>query len=141
MVGCKDQENVAVDSLLEILSSLQGHHETGPHWQRKFNNALDMLGYRSPLHEPCLYRRDRGLDDSGIQLPDTLMSKQIDDMLFAVHSKDKFDIAVNKLKLHMDIEGEKELATHYNGIGIDQRREYIGIKVAVYIVKFCENHG
>ena len=69
------------------------------------------------------------------------MSKQIDDMLFAVHSKDKFDIAVNKLKLHMDIEGEKELATHCNGIGIDQRRKYIGIKVAVYIVKFCENHG
>ena len=35
------------------------------------------------------------------------MSRQIDDMLFSVHSKDEFDTAVNELKLHMDIEGEK----------------------------------
>ena len=137
----KFHTNIPVGSLLEILSSLQGHHESGPNWQRKCNKALDMLGYRSPLHEPCLYRRDRGLDDSGERLPDTLMSRQIDDMLFAVHSKDEFDIAVNELKLHMDIEGEKELATHYNGIEIEQRREYIGIKVAVYIEKLCDNHG
>ena len=115
----KFHTNIPVGSLLEILSSLQGHHESGPNWQRKCNKALDMLGYRSPLHEPCLYRRDRGLDDSGEQLPDTLMSRQIDDMLFAVHSKDEFDTAVNELKLHMDIEGEKELATHYNGIEIE----------------------
>ena len=66
-----------------------------------------MQGYQAPLHKPCLYRRDRGLDDSGEQLPDTLMPRQqIDDILFAMHSKDEFDTAVNELKLHMDIEGE-----------------------------------
>ena len=70
-----------------------------------------------------------------------LMSRQIDDMLFAVQSKKEFDDAVNELKQHIDIEGEDELASHYNGIELDQRREYIAIKVAVYIVKVCENHG
>ena len=69
------------------------------------------------------------------------MSRQIDDMLFAVQSKKEFDDAVNELKQHIDIEGEDELASHYNGIELDQRREYIAIKVAVYIVKVCENHG
>ena len=69
------------------------------------------------------------------------MLRQIDDMLFMVNSKDEFDITVNKLKQRMDIEGGKELATHYNGIEIEQPREYIGIKVAIYIEKLCENHG
>ena len=62
-------------------------------------------------------------------------------MIFAVNSKNEFDEAVNELKQHMDIEGEDELTTHYNGIEIDQHREYIMMKVAIYIVKVCENHG
>ena len=103
--------------------------------------ALDLLGYRSPLHEPCLYSRDRGVDPDGKELPYTLMLRQMDDMLFAVQSKKEFDDAVNELKQHMDIEGEDKLASHYNGIELDQRREYIAIKVFFYIVKVCENNG
>ena len=44
------------------------------------------------------------------------------------------------MKQHLDIEGEDELATHYNGIEIDQRCKYIMMKVAIDIVKVCENH-
>ena len=76
----KFKMNVPIGSLLEILSSLQGHNESGPNWQRKYNKALDELGYRSPTHEPCLYRREIGTDKQGNELLDMLMSRQIDDI-------------------------------------------------------------
>ena len=76
----KFKTDVLKGSLLEILSSLQGHHESGPNWQRKCNKALDELGYQSPIHEPCLYRRERGTDKQGNELPDMLSIRKMNSL-------------------------------------------------------------
>lgn len=53
----------------------------------------------------------------------------------------EFDSCIQELKQYMDIEGEDELTTHYNGMEIDQRREYIAILMTTYIDKLVDKHG
>ena len=140
-------QDVPNNAFVEILSSLQGHHESGPNWQKKCNASLEKHGWVAPFHEPCLYRRQRGEDDEVNAQPDQIMSRQIDDMLFAIKGdsadlgRSEFEKCVNELKEDMDIEWEEGIAKHYNGIEIDQRREYIAMNVAIYLTKIMENHG
>jgi hypothetical protein len=85
------------DAFVEILSSLQGHHKSGPNLQKKCNSLIEKHGWIVPFHELCLYHRQRGEDDEANMKPDQLMSRQIDDMLFAVKG-DTSDLGRSELE-------------------------------------------
>ena len=121
--------------MIKLLSSIQGHPDAGGNWQSMVNGALKKLRWIRLVHESCLYRR--GEDKKTY----VLMCRQVDDKLFGVRSRKEFDGIVIELKGHMNIEGEPELCTSYNGCEIDQRNEYIAIRVHKYILKLVESYG
>ena len=93
------------------------------------NTALKKLKWKRLVHEPCIYRR--GEDPK----TDTLMCRQVDNKLFGVFSCKEFDDNVTELKGHMNIEGEPELCTSYNGSEIDQQiysHSYSHLSTQVY---------
>jgi hypothetical protein len=124
-----------LNALIELTSSIQGHPDAGGNWQAKCNTTLKNLGWDRLVHEPCLYRRGKDVED------DVIMCRQIDDKLFAVYEHQHFIEIVEELKGHMNIEGEKELCTGYNGCEIDQRNEYIAIRVQKYILASVDTYG
>ena len=73
--------------------------------------------------------------------PDQLMCRQVDDLLIALKTKDEFRTINSELDTVLRVESEDELATAFNGLEIDQTRDYIGIGVAKYITKIYTNHG
>ena len=121
-------------SLVELLSSIQGHPDAGPNWQRKIDGHLEEMKWKSTTHEPCFYRR---------VLPtyDQLMVRQIDDKLFAIRNEKEFKSIVTEMKKFVNIEGEPDLCTGYNGIEICQTRHYILLYMPKYIDKIMSNHG
>ena len=124
-----------LNALIELTSSIQGHPDAGGNWQTKCNTTLKDLGWDRLVHEPCLYRRGNDVKD------DVIMCRQIDDKLFAVYEHGHFVGIVDELKGHMNIEGEKDLCTGYNGCEIDQRNEYIAIRVQKYILALVDTYG
>ena len=121
-----------VGMLVELLSSIQGHHESGPNWQGVANDALKHAEFESIVHEPCLYINDRTKD---------ITVRQIDDFLVAYKSDDDFKHMVRKLKEKINIEPEPDLCTSYNGIEIAQWRECIGMHGTKYITALVERFG
>ena len=69
------------------------------------------------------------------------MVRQIDDKLFAIRNKEEFTSIVNEMKKFVNIEGEPDLCTGYNGIEISQTRHYILLYMPKYIDKIMVNHG
>ena len=123
------------NALVELLSSIQGHPDAGGNWQAMVNTALQKLKFIRLVHEPCLYRK--GEDPK----KDVLMCRQVDDLLFSVFARKEFEGIVNEMKKHMNIEAEPELCKNFNGCEIDQRNEYIAIRVHKYILKLVETYG
>lgn len=122
-------------SLLKLKSSIQGHPDAGVNWQKKVDTSLEGFGWRKTIHEPCLYRRDMG-DKS-----DQLMCRQVDDMLLSLKTKEEFLVIASELDTVLNMTHENKLATCFNGLEIEQTRDYIGIGVEKYIVKVYTDHG
>ena len=121
-----------VGMLVELLSSIQGHHESGPNWQTVANAALKHADFEPIVHEPCLYLNKSNKD---------ITVRQIDDFLVAYKTDDDFKLLVRKLKEKINVEPEADLCTSYNGIEINQWRECIGLHGTKYITALVERFG
>ena len=97
--------------LVDLLSSIQGHHESGPNWQVVANAALKHSGFEHIVHEPCLYINSANKD---------VAVRQVNDFLFAYKDHEEFKLMVTKLKEKINIEPEADLCTSYNGIKLNQ---------------------
>ena len=117
--------------LIKVLSSIQGHYEAGPNWQRKANAAMEAVKYKPCPHDPSIYSHPNK----------DLVVCQIDDFLCSMKTDEEFKKFLGKLKEHINVEREGDLATDYNRFEIHQFREYIGLGVTKYISKLCATMG
>ena len=99
------------------------------------DKILRDFGFEPTTHAPCLYRANidgnevlflRQVDDFAIGTDDQHIYKSICDCLDAL--------------LHEPMK-RQGLLTHYNGIDIEQTRDYIHISCETYIDKILSNHG
>ena len=73
-----------------------------------------------------------------------MVVRQINDKFFAIPNKEEFTSIVTKMKKFVNIEGELDLHTGYNGIEIFQTRHYILLYIPKYVDKIMAilaNHG
>ena len=103
---------LAIGMLIEVKSSIQGHYEAGPNWQRKADAAMDSIGFRPCPHDPSIYSHKNK----------DIVVRQIDDFYAALKTEEEFVTFLDKLKQHMNIDREGDLATDYNGFEVHQYR-------------------
>jgi len=94
---------------------------------------LDELGFRSTTHERNLYRGE--IDEQLV-----LVCRQVDD--FAIASKDLkiADLLIEKINARVTTQN-KGLGTRYNGIDLNQTRDYIKVSCESFIDHVLQTHG
>ena len=120
------------DYVLRVKKALQGHPESPRLWATLIDTLLKKLNLQQCTHEPNLYFTDnykntgkrvlflRQVDDFAIACQDTSLANQV---IEDINSKMKIEIK------HLDhIE-------RFNGVDIDQRKEYIKLHNRTYIEK------
>lgn len=117
--------------LIEMNSSIQGHYKAGPNWQRKADTAMASLQFRPCPHDPSIYSHENK----------DVVVLQIDNFYVALKTEEDFISFLDKLKQHMNIDREGDLATDYNGFEVHQFKEYIGLDIGKYILKLCATLG
>jgi hypothetical protein len=131
---------IPMGSILECNKAFNGHPEAGRLWADKIEGNLKLLGFKAPTQEPCVYR-------GTYKGHDVLICRQVDDFMFA--AKDRAICTELAETLQKGGEGRDpikitindEPVTHYNGLDIEQTRDYIKINVRSYIDKILEGHG
>lgn len=116
---------LAIGILIEVKSSIQGHYKAGPNWQRKAETAMASIQFCPCPHDPSIYMHQ----NKGVVV------RQVDDFYAALKTEEDFVSFLDKLKQHMNIDREGDLATDYNGFEVHQFKEYIGLGVGKYIMK------
>ena len=115
--------------VLSVNHALQGHPESGVLWADLINGHLEEMGFINTDHEPCLYR---GM---------VLACRQVDDFSFASGECDTVIQVLQELSKRIDFIPESDFLSRYNGIDVEQTRDYIKIHSATYIDKIMANHS
>ena len=125
------------DYVLKVKKALQGHPESPRLWATLIDRLLKKLNLKPCTHEPNLYYTNN-YNNTGKTV---LFLRQVDDLAIACQDKELADMVIQNINDKMSIE-IKHLGeiSRYNGVDIDQRREYIKIHNATYISKLEHQH-
>jgi hypothetical protein len=133
-VNHKHRDPIAPGAVIPVLLAMQGHPESPQLWERHADKILWDIGLTPTIHEPCLY--------SGfVDRQRVLFLRQIDKFAIAcsdVSTANKLlDMLDNKLTIPLKRMGLLDL---YNGLVINQTRNYIKINCSTYIKQISEKH-
>ena len=123
--------------VIPILKALQGHPESPRLWDKHISKMLTHeLGFKSTVHEPCLYYKRDSNDNV------TLILRQVDDFLVANKSSKECDEIGKRIQDRM-INPLNKLGTirKFNGVNIDQKRDFNHVHCETYIKKIVHHHG
>jgi len=119
--------------VVPLHKALQGHPEAGALWERMIVGILEELGFHSTTHERNLYCGE-------INGELVLVCRQVDD--FAIASKDPktADLLISKINAQVTTQN-KGLGMRYNGIDLNQTRDYIKVSCESFIDRMLQTHG
>jgi Reverse transcriptase (RNA-dependent DNA polymerase) len=118
--------------VLPVLHALQGHPESGALWEKHINDILKALGFVSTTHERNIYQGT--LDGFRI-----LICRQVDDLAIACTDAATAQKLIKLIGQKVDLTGDSLLTT-FNGIDVDQTRDYVKISCTSYIQRLLESH-
>ena len=123
--------------VLRVRKALQGHPESPRLWAELIDKIIRKLNLKPCTHEKCLYFTD---DYNGSKKR-VIFLRQVDN--FAIACEDpalaKTVIADINSKMSIDVK-ELGLISRYNGVDIEQSREYIKLHNTTYINKLLDQH-
>jgi hypothetical protein len=122
------------DLLLPVIHALQGHPYSGSIWAEMIVAILEAMGFKKTCHEPFLYA-------GTFHGHDIYACRQVDDMLFAGELESVLRELCTLLSTKVKIEVETNFVSSFNGLEIEQTRDYIKIHVSKYIDKILVGHG
>lgn len=125
------------DAVLRVKKALQGHPESPRLWATLIDKLLKKLNLRPCTHEPNLYYTD---NYNGTNKK-VLFLRQVDDFAIACEDTTIANQVINDINSKMTIE-IKHLGSvsRFNGVDIDQRREYVKLHNQTYINKIIAQH-
>jgi dUTP pyrophosphatase len=121
--------------VLKVKRALQGHPEAARLWSVLIDKLIkEKLGLTATTHEPCLYSGK--YNNSNV-----LFLRQVDDFAIACKDEKIAKEMIAKINSYMSVQIKYlGLLTRYNGVDVDQRREYIKIYNTTYVDKILNGH-
>jgi hypothetical protein len=123
--------------VIPILRNLQGHPEAPRLWHKHINGILlTKMGFQHTTHKPCLYFKHHEIHGLVIVL------RQVDDFIIGAKSMDLCLEIKQQIQDNMvNLLNELGVIKRFNGLDIQQTRDYIKISCPTYIDKIVEHHG
>ena len=120
--------------VIPVLAAMQGHPEAPRLWARYADKIIRKLGLLPTVHEPCLYS-GRFRDER------VLLKRQVDDFEVATQSPKIAAMVFDEIDDYLTFPLKRMgLVTLFNGIDVEQTRDYIKISVETYLERICEKH-
>lgn len=123
--------------VLRVKGALQGHPESPRLWAKLIDSIIRQLNLKPCKHEPCLYYTNN-YNGTGKTV---LFLRQVDDFAVACEDEELSQQVIADINNKMTID-VKHLGkvSRFNGVDIDQTREYIKIHNQTYIEKLIDQH-
>ena len=132
-----DKPPLPDDYVLRVRKALQGHPESPRLWATLIDKVIKNLNLKPCTHEPNLYFTD-DYKGTGKRV---LFLRQVDDFAIACETQEIANMVVTDINSKMTIDVKHlGLITRYNGVDVEQRREYIKIHSTTYIDKLISQH-
>ena len=121
---------------MRVKKALQGHPESPRLWATLIKKIILYLNFKPCYHEPCLYV------NKNFQGKTVYFLRQVDDFAVSSTSTSICNAVISAINSQMTIV-IKSLGTvnRFNGVDIDQTREYIKISNRTYIRKILSSKG
>ena len=121
---------------VKVQHAIQGHPESPRLWQTFIDDILlNKLGFHTTTHEKCIYRKV--MDGKEI-----FILRQVDDIAVAAPSTEMANAVITAIGKYMKspikMEGIIDL---FNGLNIDQTRDYIKVTPRSYITRVVKRHN
>ena len=132
-----DKPPIPDDFVLRVRKALQGHPESPRLWATLIDGIIKKLNLKPCTHEPNLYFTDN-YNKTGKRV---LFLRQVDDFAIACETNEIANMVVRDINSKMTISVKHlGLITRYNGVDVEQRREFIKLHSATYINKIIDQH-
>lgn len=123
--------------VMKVKKALQGHPESPRLWMELIDRIIRELGLQPCTHEPNLFYTS-DYNNTGKSI---LFLKQVDDFAISCSDPALADSVIAAIDDKMSIKVKKlGLISRFNGVDIEQTRDYIKVYNKTYIEKFCLNH-
>ena len=129
--------------VLPVLRALQGHPESGRLWETHINKILKgpKLNFKTTTHDKTIYTTEFNGET-------VYLLRQVDDFALACTNEsiadEIYDIIGNELKLPTEDKvpfTKMGLISDFNGIDVEQSKDFIEISCANYIDRIMTTHG
>jgi hypothetical protein len=130
-----DRPRITKGMVLPIIKALQGHPEAGRLWEELINSILvDKMKLENCTHEQSLYHGTF----NGEKI---LVCRMVDDISIACDDRKTADMFVasieeSGIKIRVEEDGDR-----YNGVDVDQTRDYIKLSCESFIDRMLLSHG
>ena len=124
-------------AVMRVKKALQGHPESPRLWATLIDKVIQDLNLSPCTHEPNLYYTNN-YKGTGKEV---LFLRQVDDFAISCEDDEVSKDCIQAINSKMSIEvKELGLIDRFNGIDVDQTRDYIKLYNATYITKILRNH-
>lgn len=131
---CKGRPPIPKGHVIPVLAAMQGHPEAPRLWEKHADAILRSCGLTPTIHEPCLYS---GL----INGERVILMRQVDDFAIAASSERTCNILFDMIDEQLTIPLKRlGLINMFNGLDIQQTRDWIKVSCATYLTKISERH-
>jgi Reverse transcriptase (RNA-dependent DNA polymerase) len=130
-----DRHKVKLDrsKVLPVMHALQGHPESGYLWEQLIDGILHDLGLKNTTHERNLYY-------GRLNSTPILVCRQVDDLAVGSPDAATYDAIIDRIGSQVELVKQGVL-TRFNGVDIQQTREYIALSCTTYIRQLLQIHG
>ena len=132
-----DKPDIPHGYVLPVKGAMQGHPESPRLWAKLIDRIIQELNLTPCTHEPCLYYT-KNYNGTGKTV---LFLRQVDD--FAVSCEDEATATqvIDDINSRMTIDVKKlGMVNRYNGIDVEQTRDYIKLYNRTYLEKILLKH-
>ena len=131
----KTGETLEGDYYVKVQHAIQGHPESPRLWQLFIDDILTKIGFKATTHEPCVYKLHNPTFKEEVYL-----LRQVDDFAIGCDSEKTaehiWQLIDDKMSAPLKREG---LLYRFNGIDINQTRDYIKVHCQTYISKILKD--
>ena len=132
-----DSPPLPKNTVLPVHGAIQGHPESARLWAKLIDKIIQNLNLKPCTHEPCLYYTN---DYNGTGKT-VLFLRQVDDFAVACEDSTTADLVIKQINDKMTIDVKSlGVIDRFNGIDIEQTRDYVKLYNTTYINKMLLRH-